>query len=128
MRKFKFRAWDASDREMVDMLFTDPDGWFIGFFDGANEGKNNVLMQFTGIKDKNGIDIYDGDIVRVESNGSKFAVEYVDNAMQFVFTKEIGNKDALSIKLSNDREKRKKQVETLEVVGNVYENPELLEA
>lgn len=78
-----------------------------------------VLMQSTGLKDKNGVEIYEGDIVRY-NRGISWSVEkfpyVVKNSMEgFVF--EYG---LIQHSLS-------KKIEYVTVIGNIYENPELLE-
>lgn len=87
------------------------------------------LLQYTGLKDKNGKEIYEGDITANEvykSEGLAFVV-YYDNEKgmfkqrPFIFKnngKKLGNKD-LTLQMDS--------VSNKEVIGNTYENPELLE-
>ncbi len=69
MREIKFRAWDKSDKNMFKPDFVDSNG--VVYFDSGYEspcefGDQPILMQYTGLKDKNGKEIYEGDIVQFE--------------------------------------------------------------
>mgnify|MGYP000997845440 CR=1 FL=1 len=107
MREIKFRAWNDMKKRMEHDVY--------------KEYEN--LMQYTGLKDKNGVDIYEGDILKIE--GAYFrktirenmVVEYDESRAWF------GVLDVLhTVSLNNfDCE------DDVEVIGNIYENPELLE-
>ena len=126
MKETKFRAWATEANEMYyDVWFNlievlwwskeDEDDVILG-----DRAKNNllqhcILMQFTGLKDKNGKEIYEGDIVCgmrgvigvCEFYHGRFAIKYFEG-IRLTFIYE--NKD------------------DVEIIGNIYENPELLEA
>lgn len=76
------------------------------------------VRQFTGLKDKNGKEIYDGYILK--HNKKKFYIKYSKN--QFVLLlKEVGSKtNWRSLEWCNNVSKY------IEIIGNIYENPELL--
>ena len=118
-REIKFRAWDGN--KVVD--FGDlmcKQGHFNAFINtlaertAANKPNDNKykLMQYTGLKDKNGVEIYEGDIIRIKNNHGYFIKKSV--------AWNNGNRWQGFRVGKGDRE--------IEVIGNVYENPELLEA
>lgn len=134
-RKIKFRAWNEDDKEMYDDVFLSqriPKGQK-GFLKGLglNEHINDAsksfeLMQYTGLKDVNGTEIYEGDIVEYEGfdekEGSwrdKWVVQFVNELSAYYLMPIKGNtKPDLLHEIGND---------VLEVIGNIYENKELLD-
>ena len=126
-REIKFRAWHKKDKimwfptmiEIGDLLdnavYSYPKGNIVPHY--PNEC---ILMQHTGLKDKNGVEIYEGDIVR--DNNTIEVVVY--QAPSFVMKKPI--KRGFSKRWSMFvRCPKYNQFE--EVIGNIYENPELLD-
>lgn len=81
------------------------------------------LMQFTGLKDKNGKEVFEGDVIR-DSDGFEGIVQYDKSygmyGIAYLPTKSNG------IDMTFE-ELKDKYWNTFEVVGNIYENPELLE-
>ena len=121
MREIKFRAWDTQEKRMIEQgLFIECNG--LVFHDEGDMGyllkeiakkDKYVVMQFTGLKDKNGKEIYEGDIVKLPD--SKGCIH-----------------KPLKIKWKNDRWIGKGELDydfhkNWEVIGNIYENPELIE-
>lgn len=113
-----FRVWDMCDKKMLD----EDDRSFI-FFDDV------ILMQSTGFKDKNGKEIFEGDIVNCGYlfNGSPFDEldEYEEEKgvvkfLNYGFNIKFKNDTYLFIDVI-------KSCEDIEVIGNIYENKELLE-
>lgn len=115
-REIKFRAWEPTG--VVKMLTGPIDFWFQAC---AETGKNplkvkpdTILMQYTGLKDKNGKEIYEGDIV--DFGGLKpIKIVWKDAGFQ---SKMYGGQ---VIELREEG-----MSYFAEIIGNIYENPELL--
>ena len=121
MREIKFRAWDKNKQEMISgfMVESDTGKCYTGW-QNSIELEDLILMQYTGLKDKNGREIYEGDIVKCwPRNGSFKAVELVewDNCGFHPYSDCRLNCGCCASGLRGGE---------TEVVGNVYENPELL--
>ena len=83
-----------------------------------------VLMQFTGLKDKNGKEIYEGDIVSYNRGIGNWTGQRMTTIHQIFFTDEV---NAFVMKYGNSYIKLRKHWNyEYEVLGNIYENPELL--
>ena len=126
MRKIKFRAWDKVNNRMCKVLNIAPsdDGTcsvqgvaVIGLGVSITTGIDFELMQYTGLKDKNGKEIYEGDIVKANINNvvSIGKVVYIDDWAMFQTEFTIGNIGRYNC------------YEADEVIGNIYETPELLD-
>ncbi|WP_253294374.1 YopX family protein [Enterococcus avium] len=129
----KFRAWDEDSKVMRSWkdLILEKDGgddfWLIGYKENAcitSFDHDQILMQSTGLKDKNGVEIYEGDIVKVtnhpfqkkeDSPGIEIDGNYFINWSEHSLTWLAG--DLLLYQLKP----------YIEVIGNVFANPELLE-
>ena len=110
-REIKFRAWDKTNSKMVSMEYLECHraGFRLFTEDYAHDFS---LMQFTGLTDKNGREIYEGDIVRWHYMEEGVAVvKYSDHYASW----EPFNQ--LRFEVVGD---------TFEVIGNVYEHPERL--
>lgn len=119
--KVEFRAWDESDNKMIGWQFL-LHGCNLKNVFKAPEQCGLVLMQSTGLKDKNGVEIYVGDICSVEVNMWGALVtrtgEVTFNEYDLQFQIMSGNDWAFFTK---------EYFEKCEVIGNVYQNSELLE-
>ena len=121
MREIKFRAWLKEHKMMVNVAEIDINLQLIyhyGFddFEGNFENFNSIeLLQYTGLKDKNENEIYEGDIV-ILHNG-KYKVIFNTEEARFVLRDDEFEMNTPFTNNNNER---------MEIVGNIYENPELL--
>ena len=120
MREIKFRAWDKKKRAMLwDDDFVISEGKPVSVFGGEIDFRiDGILMQFTGLRDKNGKEIYEGDILRTGISGFKTVVDYREGMFCFDPDEEGDRRHALMMILDPKYK--------VEVIGNIYENPELL--
>lgn len=121
MRDIKFRGKDLYSGEWVHGLIQHPllgeeevlaMEYAIDDTYGLTEIDPDTVGQFTGLKDKNGVEIYESDIV--EHKGQRYVIEYSVEYVRF-------------IPLMVDRWLAGFNLATFEVIGNIHDNPELLE-
>ena len=123
----KFRAWLKEEQRMVDvreMTFMYDEVYLISDVTGFYAYEEFKLMQFTGLKDKNGKEIFEGEVVKYEVGRNTYTEEvaYDKNFAGF------GVKDAKANVVFTFGEIRlMSSAISLEVIGNIYENPGLLE-
>ncbi len=114
-REIKFRVWNKDGNKWVKNLT-----YCIDDFSTTNK-EWHIVMQYTGLKDKNGKEIYEGDILRY-SDGSDVSTHKIfwdDKAARFY---DIRLEDGDSATSYDDFE----FFTEAKVIGNIYENPELL--
>ena len=133
----KFRAWDKRENTMRDVAvlhFTKGgkvnsiEYWKTPYELKSYHVRNLILMQSTGLKDKNGVEIFEGDVLRVyEIDDTVGESEYISP----VIWKDYGwlvydtNTDIPLFLLDRDSDWGDRDVE-IELLGNIHANPELL--
>lgn len=134
MHEIRFRVWDNLEKTYLNekdiainnlnniFIFeiydkNDTDLWYTRLLpDPDNE--RHVIEQYTGLKDKNGTEIYEGDVVKVEGDGEIYRVEWIRSGFGLE-----PRYNSPRYPILGNVELRKK----IKVIGNIHENPELLE-
>jgi len=124
--ELKFRAWNGTE-----MLYQDTSlykywketRWVhgdeaAGWHNGASSTEGHILMQYTGLKDKNGKEIYEGDIVRKKFSYSNLVVDDIQVIEDIRMMSD--DLDILQLAFNMDSSN-----DDIEVIGNIYENSEL---
>lgn len=123
----KSRIWDKTNKEMLEwkeLDFTKERGEDeITIFEPTGQFAHPIFfydaMQSTGLIDKNGVEIYEGDIVRY-NRGVSYSVEKFPYSVKYI-------EGAFVFEHGFIRHNLFKNVKYVTVIGNIYENPELLE-
>lgn len=124
MKDIKFRYWDPFNQMMFCSEVTHLADFFRDYELALYGNNNPVLMQFTGLQDTNGRDIYEGDILEIEYGLSDYyyVVEWVFAGFQLVTYKKPGStirgiSDGLNQGYFEESDETK-------VIGNIYETAE----
>lgn len=114
MREIKFRTWDKLNKEMINIESINFQERRVYKNDVSyRDFKDTELMEYTGLKDMKGKEIYEGDILFETFSEEYFKVVFENGS----FRTEI---DEYSLDLED-------YANICEIVGNIYENPELIE-
>lgn len=145
MRELKFRAWDKEEKRMfIPIGYFYIDGYLTCIIEDKKTSQNNateyldetwyeegrnpdysngkssvVLMQNTGLKDKNGKEIFEGDLVRVDLTSDDISEEYRGRVFIWTANMRLGDDETHNIAILEPSH--------LEIIGNIFTNPELLE-
>lgn len=129
----KFRAWDSVEKKFVEHFFITDNGLICNMEKPTSdynspipiEKSELILMQSTGLVDKNGKEIFEGDVIAIEVDDTETPINArvsqnskIGVLMFHVFE---DNEDVPMVELLEDNSV------AFEIIGNVYENPELLE-
>ena len=123
MREYKFRCWDTKNKEMLEVQELDYKDSYNGepmirttMYNDYFDTEDMILMQYTGLKDKNGKEIYEGDIVYIMPEDERGIIRWDNETARYVVIY-----DNIISDFDNWYGK------DLEVIGNEFDNPELLE-
>ena len=123
----KFRAWTEEGKVMYYDVYPFKDNTLLLSYDEISfdevPASDFILMQSTGLKDKNGKEIFEGDIVKYKSGCNTYTevVAYDKNFAGFGVKDAKANVVFTFWEIAEDI-----SLTSLEVIGNIYENPELL--
>ena len=130
-REIKFRAWDEKNKMWIIKSLEDLLQWSA---DGNYQNRDMefvVWEQYTGLKDRNGKEIYEGDIITFteidedscmgKEDTYTGKVEWIDEISQWRFIYPSGRRTELHFIVQLPT------IKSCEVIGNIYQNPELLQ-
>jgi len=114
MREIKFRAWNEEEKRMMygDNIME----WKLDWL------QSETTMQYTGLKDKNGVEVYEGDIVENADSGT-YGEDWVN---QYIAKIVFDNGCFIELPITKKTEYGYYSKNNWKVIGNIYENSELL--
>ena len=132
MRPIKFRVWDIKNKNFIyeydachKRLAISFDGKvYHGGYDDVLSTSDYIVQQYTGLKDKNGKEIYEGDILHYLFDGASYPKEAQDKYLTCVYDSDFGGF------CFDDADSSYYWAEVrgyMEVIGNIFETPELLD-
>lgn len=131
MRDIKFRCWDTENKQMLKVQELDFEDTFYGgrlsiradMYNDYFDIEDMILMQYTGLKDKNEKEIYEEDIVKINDEIIAKVIWDNDYLGYFLYANEENSIDSFE----NGEQPLYDYWGSIEVIGNIYDNPELLE-
>ncbi len=121
MKEIKFRAWNKEEKCMIKKLYFvyETENGLNSLYNDKDQCLDEdeyVLMQFTGVKGKDGVELYEGDIVKGALKDEVYIIEFFGGCFCY---HRIGKENGWS---NFNRE----SYGNFKVIGNIYENPEML--
>ena len=119
MREIKFRVWDKEEKEMhswEDLIPSVDLGYLLS--NETEEYDEYEIQQYTGLKDKNGVEIYEGDILFHPLQGKRKVFYPYSETVASYGLRNVDNGMGSTLQDAH---------RVWEIIGNIYENPELLE-
>ena len=129
MREIKYRVWCKNKNEWEkDLIAILPSGALLHHIGHSSyrpcSRDSHIVVFYTGLKDRNGVDIYDGDLLSgIDPNGETipmFEVEFDHGIGMWIFYDDFDGYDYTSIHCAAEMGYE------FEIFGNVYENPDLI--
>lgn len=126
MREIKFRAWDEKGKQMIEHenLQMNCDGFCV-IDEEATMFPMDIIMQFTGLKDKNGKEIYEGDFLGTYE-GEELGWENHGKVIWWNESAKFFLADKDNYMSESELSEETQEWNDTEIIGNIYENPNLL--